>query len=292
MEQTVYLDLYFMINFSMDLLCFILSSKLLSYPVSIKRYVVASVFGGMYACASLFLSPRGFFGLFVDIGACVAMSIIAVKKKGNLKECMSYALVYSATSIILGGFMTALYSLFNRIGLDRMLGSESDADGMSVWLFAILAVISGVVALFGGKIFRKNSSRRYGEVEITYGGKSTVLRALCDSGNLLREPISAKACIVVDKKEIEKILPRELINLINNGSLGVTDSVHNKKIRIIPTTTVGGEGMLYALRVDCLRVNLGKGWREVDAFVALGMIGDSEENTKALIPSDLAFGPT
>ena len=133
MEQVVYVDLYFLINFSMDLLVFFLTCRLLSYPFYFGRSVVASVFGGIYASAALILGVYGFFGAVLDIAACVVMSFIAHKKRGECRSVFSFALVYTAVSIVLGGAMTALFSLFNRIGLGKLLGwGERRGIGLAV----------------------------------------------------------------------------------------------------------------------------------------------------------------
>ena len=68
MTQTVYVDLYFLINFSMDFLCFFLTSKLLSAKLSFGRTLVASTLGGIYANLALFLPVSVFFSLVIDMG--------------------------------------------------------------------------------------------------------------------------------------------------------------------------------------------------------------------------------
>lgn len=281
MEQTVYIDLYFLINFSMDLLCFFLTSRLLSHRFSVPRVLAASVLGGVYACASLFIGLGGVFGILLDLFACALMSAAAVLKKGELRQTAGYTVVYAAVSTVLGGFMTVLFSLFNRIGLSSLMRGENDGDSMSVWLFALLAAISGVASLLGGRFFRRKSSRRQGEVKIRVGERNVRLSAMCDSGNLLREPVSNKACIVVDSDAAASLLPKRIEKITGKDA---------ERIRIIPTRTVNGEGMLYALRADSVSLNMGKGWREVDAFVAFGEIKNGENGARALIPSELAFG--
>lgn len=281
MEQTVYIDLYFLINFSMDLLCFFLTSRLLSHRFSVPRVLAASGLGGVYACASLFIGLGGALGILLDLLACALMSAAAVLKKGTFRQAVGYTVVYAAVSTVLGGFMTALFSLFNRIGLSALMKGENDGDSMSVWLFALLAAISGVASLLGGRFFRKKSSRRQGKVKIIVGEKSVLLTAMCDSGNLLREPISNKACIVVDKDAAASLFSRKIDKISGKEA---------ERIRVIPTRTVNGEGMLYALRADSVSLNMGKGWCEVDAFVAFGEIKNGENGVRALIPSELAFG--
>lgn len=273
MEQTVYVDLFFIINFSMDFLCFFLASSLLSQRFSIARSAIASGVGGLYACVALFLSLGGTWGVILDIVACFAMSAIAVKKKGNIREVGVYALVFTACSILLGGFMTVLFSLFNKIGLDRFFGSESDSDGVSVWLFALIAALGGVISLFGGRFFKRKSARQRCEVELIFDGKSIVLDAFCDSGNLLTDPISSKPCIIAEKMEVEKILPRDV----------------SSRVRVIPTQTVNGRGILYAVRPDRVRINAGKGWSDVEALVALAEL-NATDGAKALVPSVLLLG--
>ncbi len=280
MEQSVYIDLYFLINLSMDLLCFFLTSRLLSYPFKAPRVLAAAVSGGVYACFALLVSVGGVWGVLLDLGACFLMSVIAVYRRGQMRQSATYALVYAAVSILLGGTMTALFSLFNKLGLDALMGSSEDADGMSVWLFVVLAIISGVAAAFGGSLFRRKSARQRGELKISYSGRSVRLEAMCDSGNMLREPISNKLCVVVDSEAVAKMFPL--------GSLERT--VGAERIRVIPTKTVNGEGMLYAVRVDAIKLNMGKGWCELDAYVALGEVKNGVEGARALVPSELVFG--
>ena len=290
MEQTVYIDLFFLINFSMDFLCFYLSSKLLSHRMSIKRTALASAFGGVYACASLFWGLGGLWSFLLDIGACTVMSAIAILKRDNLKEIFGYSIVYTACSVVLGGAMTALFSLFNRLGVDRLLGDETDGDGISVWLFAFLTLISAVVSLCGIKLFKRKSSRLIGQLEIVYANKSVTLKALCDSGNMLIEPISSRPCIVAESKEVKKILPVGMLDMIEKGRTEGISERDRARLRVVPAQTVSGGGILYAIRFDSVRLNMGGGWIESDAYIALCTLGNGPEGAQALVPSSLVMG--
>ena len=290
MEQTVYVDLFFLINFSMDFLCFFLTSRLLSYRFSVKRTLLAAAVGGIYACVALFWGLSGLWSLLADLAACGAISAVAVFRRGNGREVAGYAVVYAACSIVLGGFMTVLFSLFNRLGLDGMLGEEGDGDGISVWLFALLALISGALSMFGMKLFKRKSTRQRGRVEIMYGDRRIILDALCDSGNLLTDPISAKPCIVAEKEEVKKILPQGVAAVIDNGRLDMLSKRDVGRVRVIPAQTVSGGGILYALKVDRVRLDMGKGWCDADALIALCRLERNADGAKALVPSTLAFG--
>lgn len=290
MEQTVYMDLYFIINFAMDFLCFFLTARLLSIRDSIIRVLAASAVGALYACISLLWGLSGIWSLMSDISACIVISTIAFCRKRELRRLPANALVYTAVSIVLGGFMTALFSLFNRIGLDRLLGSEQDADGISVWLFALLALISGIAAMLGGKFFKKKSSRTICCIRLYNRKKTIEIKGLCDSGNLLRDPISARPCIIVELGSMSGLLSRRTVRAIEAGALTAFEGEDAGRVRIVPVRTVSTEGMMYAFRLDRIELDFGDGWREVDALAAVSAVPINADGASALVPSELNIG--
>ena len=60
-----------------------------------------------------------------------------------------------------------------------------------------------------------------------------------------------------------------------------------RKIRLIPTKTATGEGILLALRADKIFVGEGKDEREVNAMLAVCELGESNEGCQALVPAEL-----
>lgn len=288
MEQTVYIDLYFMINFGMDFLCFFLTGRLMSLRISILRCILASALGGAYACAALFFGLGSLPSIALDVAVCVLISAVAFFNKRELKFLPAYALVYTAVSILLGGFMTVLFGIFNRLGLDRLFGSEDDADGLSVWLFLLLAVLGGLGAVFGGKHIRRKSARKNCRLELRYGNRSAIFSALCDSGNLLCEPISNKPCVIVELRAARTFLPSDIYEATEQRRSELLLPENARRLRVIPVRTVGGGGMMYAFRMDSVRVDMGKGFREVDVFVAL-CNEELKGGVSALVPSEIAM---
>lgn len=183
--------------------------------------------------------------------------------------------------------MTALFSLFNRIGLDRLLGSEQDADGISVWLFALLALISGIAAMLGGRFFKKKSSRTLCGIRLYNRKKIAELKGLCDSGNLLHDPISARPCIIVELASIRSLLSRKAVRAIESGTVAAFDGEDVGRVRIVPVRTVGAESVMYAFRLDRIELDFGNGWYEVDALAAVSVVPINADGASALVPSEL-----
>ena len=294
MVQTVYIDIFFLINFSMDFLGLFLGIKLLGYKKSLIRLILAALFGGVYASVSLILSLDSISPLLsfaVDAVACIVMAFIAIFHKRALKSVFSFALVFGAISILLGGAMTALFYLFNRLGLDKAFsgGDTQINDGMSVWLFAIFAAISGGGAILGGRFLKRKTMHRSGYIEIEYRGKSVKAPCICDSGNLLREPISQNPCILVELDAIKGLFSRSFCECIRRGTLEKIPLSEACRIRMIPASGAFGEDLLVGMRLDSVRVDMGKGSTGVEAYIVLVTEKISAQGAKALVPSEIAF---
>lgn len=287
MGQTVYVDILFMINFSMDFLCFFLTARILSLPMSLPRVLLASVIGGVYSDIALFIKLGAIPSLFLDIFICVLICSIAFLKKGNTSSLPLYIIVYFAISMALGGFMTAIFNLLNKADIPLESGAS---DGISVWAFAFLAAVSGFLTFLGGRFFRRKSGQRCAEIEVVYNGKSARLSAMTDTGNLLREPISGKPCLIADISSLSGIIPEKLASAARDGkisSLGKLSQSDSKNVRIIPIKTALGDGILIAIRAERVTINTGKGAKSVDAFVALSDIKNSADGREALLPSEI-----
>ena len=192
MGQIVYADLLFLVNFSMDFLCFFVTARILSRTFKIGRCMLASAMGGVYSVAMLFVSLHPAVVFLADLGLCALMCLAAygIKDK-KMSEFLLHITVYFGVSMGTGGCMTAMYSLLNRMELP-LSEVEKNPDGISVWLFGLLAVASGVVAMLGGKFFKNVSSDTVSVVNIKYKGASLSVRGMTDTGNMLKDPISGK----------------------------------------------------------------------------------------------------
>ena len=185
--------------------------------------------------------------------------------------------------------MTALFNLLNRMGFNKLRLEEGDKDGISVWLFAAVSVISAALTLCGGKFFKKQSGIKNVEIEIVNNGKAARLSGLVDSGNLLTEPISGRPCIVVKADALGGVLPRELLKIAKNDEIGKLSAAETnimKRVRLVGVHTATGQKMLIGFRVDKVMIDTGKKVYESDAIVVLSRLDDLT-NTEALVPSQL-----
>ncbi|MBO5715725.1 MAG: sigma-E processing peptidase SpoIIGA [Clostridia bacterium] len=265
----VYGDLLFLINFSMDFLCFYLSCLLLHRKMNTFRCVLASAVGGTYSVAALFLNAKGITAFIIDLLVLIFMCVLAYGiRKNGFWGFVKAVFLYFFVSALLGGMMTALFSLFNN--MDVLNGVESAGEGVNVWIFALLAILGSVFTLRGGRIFKTSFSKKVVILEIENNEGVVELRALVDSGNLATEPISAKSVAFASVEKCKNILDKTLYDaIINNSYVNDATLSLKYKMRIVPTRAISGRAFLPALKFKNVTLKNGKIRKKLDVYIAL-----------------------
>ncbi len=287
MGPTVYIDLYFFINTGMDLLCLLITATVLRRRVKRWRLLVAALFGGLYACLSLlYLPTEGLFPLAVDLAVAVLLSLIAVcERRMRSRRLLSFCALFLSVSALLGGIMTALYSLLNRLDLPFEF---LEGDGLSVWAFTALALLSSLLTLRGGRLFRAGNGEKTVMLTLVIFGKELSLTALADSGNLLREPMTGRGVIPIEEARLLPLFPPALRHIYERRDSAAWLSYPDKSLhpRLIPIKTASGEGVLFSLCPERLMLGEGADARPGNFLIAPAPLGKEGRACDALIPDD------
>lgn len=291
MGQDVYIDLYFLINTSMDLLSLMIAAALLHRRVGRLRAILAAAFGGLYAVTSLLLLWNGIWGFAADCFAALLICLIAFgraqKKAGTQKllSLLKIAAVYVLVSMILGGIMTALYSLLNRLQLPF---ESLQGEGLSVWSFAILTAAAGLMTAKGGRFLGLSHKTKTVTVDAVLFGHPITLQAMVDTGNLLRDPISGKSVILADLPRIAHTLPAPLKKACESGRYGdyLSSPETCKQTRPICAHTAGGATLLIAIIPDRLTLTSGTESYDAEYLIAPSDLGERAQGFDAIIAAD------
>ena len=290
MGQTVYADVLFLINFSMDFLVFYICARLSGRRLNLFRSVVASALGGAYGVASLFIEHSGAFTWLLDLSALLLICATAfaardLRASDFIVRCMLFALI----SALLGGMMMALSSALERSGI-ALLDYES-GDDLSVWLFAILAAAGGAAAFAGGRRIKRIASSSAADMYIEYEGKSVTVRAMTDTGNMLSDPLSGRSVALCELEAISNLLSPQMLDYFRKGEISADiDTAIVSQLRFIPARgAVGGESaLLPAIAPDLVRIINDKVNREADILIAPVRYDLSVGESRALLPPGLA----
>ncbi len=297
MGETVYADILFFINFSMDFLCFYICSRVLGRRLAVMRSAIASVMGGVYSVAALFWYPEGFASLMLDLAVLLLMCAVAQPSGDTtLAGRFGGAAMYAGISAALGGFMTAVYSMANRAGLSPdVSGAAESGGGTSAWIFALIAASGAAAAVIGGRRMRLRPSGDRVRVTVSIGGREASFEGMTDSGNLLSDPLSGRRVMVCELGVLDGIIDPAAAALIRSGGpasmrgrMSGLSSAAAAKMRFIPASGAIGDGILCALTPESVTLFNEKNGRShsVDLLIAPVPRKLSADGCHALIPPE------
>jgi len=194
-------------------------------------------------------------------------AIVFRHRRGSFFAILRAAAVIWVTSMLLGGIMTALYAGLNRLNLplDALQG-----DGLSVWTFVLVSAVAGILSVKSGRWFGISGKAKSATVEVTLFGKTVVLNAMVDTGNLLCDPVSGKSVIVAELSALRDVLPADLAHACESGNLSdyLSHGKHASRVRPIPANAATESGLLLAIVPDRITVTVGKERFSSDHLIA------------------------
>ena len=219
--MVIYLDAFMGLNFLVDLCLLLGVNRLAGHPPGLPRAAAAAALGGGYAGVCLI---PGFAFLANGLWRAVSLGLMGWTAFGADRTGWQRSMLFVLLSMALGGLAVSL---------------ETGSGGV--------AVCAGALAL----LCRMGLGRRSGQLAslaVTYEGQTARIRALHDTGNTLRDPITGETVTVLSP-EVGSILGIPAAVLRDPAGAMVPG------LRLIPARTVGGGGLLAAVR--CQRVEIG-----------------------------------
>ena len=239
--MTLYIDLYFIFNYIMDLLVILLCRRILGYRRSLGRAFLSALYGALYAVAVLSLAHPVFLPLHLILGGL--MPLIACGF-GTPKRFLRLLLYFYGISFFLGGAVTAI---FRGIAVFWSVGSRRH---LTLALLLLAALVGGILCLFFGNVSHASPGRHALNVTLLWGQRSLRFQGYADTGNLLRDPIENTPVILANAS-----LSRRIFSLCSDkappdGSHADDPACYEGlPLRLIPCRTVTGSTVLPALKL-------------------------------------------
>ena len=101
-------------------------------------------------------------------------------------------------------------------------------------------------------LLRRSPMGRTVPVKLRYGTQELHIRALLDTGNCLHDPLTGDRVLVLGAEAAKKLVGLELREL--EDPIGTVAKGKVQGLRLIPIQTVGGKGLLLALRIPEVRL--------------------------------------
>ena len=205
--QTLYIDVYFLINFVIDLIALCFTSSFLKVTARPLRFLLAAAVGALYACVYLFL-PRSIpIFLLLGLAVLVLMTYLSVGR-AHFFRALRFAVVFFVTETLLGGVVHYIYQKLDTVSGELFSDFSEQVENRSFLLFSVIVLLSvGVLRLIGTVLSGAEAERCVG-VTLTYLSKIVSFDAFVDTGNLLRDPMDSTPVMLVQPSAVKARFPR------------------------------------------------------------------------------------
>ncbi len=259
--MTIYIDIVLIENLIMNYIILLTVAIVLKIHRNNVRILGSSLIGALYAIFAYTSTLEIYSTIFVKILLSIIMIYIGFKPQ-NIKILCKQILLFYLTSFVFGG---AAFSLLYFIKPQDILMKNGVLLGTYPLKTVMLSAIVGfIVVVITFKIVKNRISKKdmYCKIDISLNNKNIETIAMIDTGNLLKEPITNTPVIVVEHTLLYDVIPKEILNNLNEILGGdfsnVPEKIKNEymlKLKVIPFTSLGRQnGMLLGIKADNVKV--------------------------------------
>lgn len=259
--MTIYIDIVLIENLIMNYIILFTTAVVLKIKVSHIRLILASLLGAGYSIIAYMGIIKVYSSIILKIILSVLIIYIAFNPQNIKKMCKDLLLFY-LVSFVFGGAAFALIYIIRPQNILMKNGLFLGTYTLkTVMLGAVVAfcIIIGAFAIIKNKISKKDM---FCEIEILINQKKIKTKAMIDTGNMLKEPITNVPVIVVEHILLYSCMPKEILNnlkeIMGGDFKNIPCDIQEKyisKLKLIPFSSLGKQnGMLIGIRPEYVKV--------------------------------------
>ncbi len=248
----VYADVVFIENLIINSVILYVTLLIRKVKISIVRILISSALGSLYAVISIKINNNFIMKIILSV-----LMIAIIYPTKNKKRFLETIILFYLISITAGGSAIAISYLIQDYKI-------SELNNLPIISFPILisglGTVVGIILIMATINNLKNRISKkdiFFDVEIYIEDKKEKLKALLDTGNMLKDPLSNKPVMIATKRSLKSIIPEEIldnINLILGGDK--IGKLITKRIKLIPFNSLGNEhGILIGIKSDKIVIN-------------------------------------
>lgn len=261
--MTIYIDVVLIENLVMNYIIIYATAIVLKTKKKHLRFFLASLLGAVYSIIAYISTLKIYSSLIVKFILSIIIVYIAYNPQ-KVKELWKDILIFYLISFVFGG---AAFSLIYIVKPQDILMK----NGLFLGTYPLKTIILGAIVAFvlivvTFKVIKTKFSKKdmYCELIISLNGKKIKTKAMIDSGNFLREPITNTPVIVVESSLLYECIPKEILNnlsgILGGDFDGIPVEIRNEylpKLKFIPFSSLGKQnGMLVGIRPEWVIMEL------------------------------------
>ena len=263
--MTIYIDVVLIENLIMNYIILLATGLILKIKIKHIRLIIGSLLGAIYTIIGYIGILEIYSSFILKIILSIMIVYIAYYPQ-TLKKMWKELLFFYLTSFVFGG---VAFSLIYIVKPQEIIMK----NGLFLGTYPLKTVILGAIVAFviiitAFKIIKSKISKKYLICEITVEieGKKIITKALIDTGNMLKEPITNTPVVVIEHTLLYDVIPKEILNhleeIIGGDFKEIPEEIKNKyvsKLKLIPYSSLGKQnGMLLGIKAKKLIIVKGE----------------------------------
>ena len=258
---TIYLDIIFLENLIMNSIILYATAIILKIKAKTIRIIISSAIGSIYAIITYVTEIQIYTSIISKAILAVIMIYMAFNPQ-NLKKMWKQLAIFYLTSFVFGG--VTLYLIYYIKPQEVFIKNGIFVGEYILKVIMLGAIVAFVIIKISLKIIKTkiNPKDMYCKIKLKINEQIIETKAMIDTGNLAKEPITNTPVIIVESTLLENLLPNQILNNLENilnGDLSqISEEIQEKyisKLRCIPFSSLGKQnGMLLGIRADEIEV--------------------------------------
>lgn len=255
--MTIYIDVVLIENLLMNYIILFATGVILKIKIKHIRLILASLVGAIYTIIAYISALRIYSNIFLKFILSLIIIYIAFNPK-SVKKLFKFTLIFYLTSFVFGGAAFALIYIVKPQDILRNNGLVLNTNSLKT--IFISAIIAFAIIIIGFKVVKNKISAKdmYCNIKIILNQKEIETKAMIDTGNFLREPITNTPVIVVEHTLLYDCMPKEILNhletILGGDFSEIPDKVREEyisRLKVIPFSSLGKQnGMLLGIKAD------------------------------------------
>ena len=273
-DMTVYLDVIFLENIVINYIILHVTGIISKSKIIQIKLILGSLIGAIYSIIYYLLNIKIYSNFILKIILSIAIIYVSFKSN-NLKELSKKVLLFYLVSFVFGGSAIAIIYMVNSQNITIQNGILVGSYTIKTILIGIIIAYFTVLAAF--KIIKAKISRNdlICDITVNLNNKEIKTKAMIDTGNLLKEPITNMPVIVMEHTLFYDILPKEILNnteeILGGDFTKIPDDIkmeYSPKLKVIPYSSLGkSNGMLLGIKGEKLIIYLKEETQIIDKVI-------------------------
>ena len=259
--MTIYVDVVLIENLIMNYIILLATGLILKIKIKHIRLMLGSLLGAIYSIVAY----TGVLKIYSSFVLKIILSVIIVYVAYNpqsVKKLCKELLFFYLTSFVFGGAAFALIYIVKPQDILMKNGLFLGTYPLKTVILA--AIVAFVIIITAFTIIKSKFTKKdmVYEIEVKLNNKIIKTKALIDTGNMLKEPITNTPVVVMEHTLLYDCIPKEILNhleeIIGGDFEKIPEEIKNiyiSKLKLIPFSSLGKQnGMLIGIKSEYLKI--------------------------------------